>query len=121
MARELGRTDLTLTRATLEQLEHYSWPGNIRELRNVIMRAAVLCAGPMILPEHLPLEKMRATISPPAAAAHADPERQKILDVLARHGGNQHAAAEELGINRRTLMRRLDQYAIPRPRKRPPG
>jgi DNA-binding NtrC family response regulator len=48
----------------------------------------------------------------------AEVERRAILDALARHGGNQHAAAHDLGIHRRTLMRRLDHYGIPRPRKR---
>ena len=44
-------------------------------------------------------------------------ERQRILDALAKCGGNQTQAAEMLGISRRTLLRRLDEYAVPRPRK----
>ena len=44
-------------------------------------------------------------------------ERQRILDALERCGGNQSRAAQELGIPRRTLLRRLDEYGVPRPRK----
>jgi DNA-binding NtrC family response regulator len=47
----------------------------------------------------------------------ADAERARILETLERYGGNQTKAAEALGISRRTLLRRLDEYALPRPRK----
>jgi DNA-binding NtrC family response regulator len=48
----------------------------------------------------------------------ADLERQRIMDALAQCGGNQSKAAEILGISRRTLVSRLDEYDLPRPRKR---
>jgi DNA-binding NtrC family response regulator len=137
MARELGRDEIAVTAAAQALLESYAWPGNVRELRNVIMRAAVLCNGPVIGPEHLPNDLLRARAptptrrgerpSPPPRPGSiresvrktvAEVERKAILDALARHGGNQHAAARDLGIHRRTLMRRLDHYGIPRPRKR---
>jgi DNA-binding NtrC family response regulator len=134
MAKELGRDELGVSPEALALLDAYAWPGNIRELRNAIMRAAVLCSGAMIRPEHLPPEITRApapatpnrkhtpprsgTIRDSVRRTVAEVEKQAILDALARHGGNQHAAADELGIHRRTLMRRLDQYGIPRPRKR---
>jgi DNA-binding NtrC family response regulator len=58
-------------------LEAYSWPGNIRELRNVIERAVLLCGGGTIRPEHLPMDKMRATYAayprPAAAPGEASP------------------------------------------------
>jgi two-component system response regulator AtoC len=114
-------------------LERYSWPGNIRELRNVIDRAVLLCTGATILPEHLPLEKMKATLT----ATQARPEegstvrggtmpikseiealeRQRILDALKECAGNQTKAAKLLGMSRRTLLHRLDTYGIARPRK----
>ena len=131
-----------LSSRALELLEGYRWPGNIRELRNVIERAALLCTTNLIEPEHLPVEKMTATwgsapskastgVAPggsPASAAGvppADPnlneadadERQRILAALERCGGNQTRAARELGISRRTLSTRLNKYNIPRPRK----
>ena len=113
-------------------LERYSWPGNIRELRNVIDRAVLLCTGATILPEHLPLEKMKATLtatqSPRTEEAPTTRggtikseiealERQRILDALKECAGNQTKAAKLLGMSRRTLLHRLDTYGIARPRK----
>jgi two-component system, NtrC family, response regulator AtoC len=116
------------------RLLDYAWPGNIRELRNVIERAAVLSEGRAIGPEHLPLDKMRGVVlvSRPATApeiSEAVPvsdlsavelgERNRILEALAQSAGNQSRAAELLGVSRSTLLNRLDAYRIRRPRKRP--
>jgi two-component system response regulator AtoC len=124
----------------IAMLERYSWPGNIRELKNFIERAILLCTDGTIRPEHLPVEKMRATLlatapedlpRPPAPDAdlfladgpEADltdaerRERRAIVEALEACGGNQTAAAKKIGVSRRTLVSRLDKYAIPRPRK----
>ncbi|HEV8247317.1 MAG TPA: sigma 54-interacting transcriptional regulator [Polyangiaceae bacterium] len=66
-----GRAPLTFSPEALFVLEHYSWPGNIRELRNVVERAALLCTGDALLPEHLPLERMGRTL--PARLPSASP------------------------------------------------
>ena len=171
---------------TLALLQSYRWPGNIRELRNVLERAVLLCLGERIELEHLPLEKMRGTVlspntgvgpapqrpaisreasdsavvptmwdesdlagsgdtlAPPGAStrpfAHnpltakkrskkktrgVPPEgtpqwtsdRQEIIDALEECAGNQSEAAKRLGVSRRTLVSRLIQFRIPRPRK----
>ncbi len=127
-----------LSREAIDLLRGYSWPGNVRELRNVIERAVLLCSGDRITAEHLPVDKMAATVAayaaapPPATSAAAaataaastlrgeleSVERQRILDALAACGGNQSQAAKMLGIPRNTLLARLDQYGVPRPRKR---
>jgi DNA-binding NtrC family response regulator len=116
-------------------LQEYSWPGNIRELRNVMDRAAILCTGFEIGPEHLPLEKMAdkepnsadavdaPTASTVVVAARVDEskrqdERRRILDALAACAGNQSRAAALLGMPRRTFVSRLETYGIPRPQKR---
>jgi DNA-binding NtrC family response regulator len=117
--------------STLALLEAYPWPGNVRELKNVIERGAVLCQGEELLPEHLPpklVDTARSTTSPPptrestppaAPISRATPsERQAILDALESCAGNQTRAAQLLGISRRTLVTRLDDFDIPRPRKR---
>jgi DNA-binding NtrC family response regulator len=147
-----------LTPQALELLCEYGWPGNIRELRNVMERALLLCGGGVVDVEHLPIEKMRAsshsipappapparrqpapTAPPPIAAAAAPPsspspppapkpaapavavppsERDRIIEALVRAGGNQKDAAAILGVSRRTLINRLIQFQIPRPRKK---
>jgi transcriptional regulator with PAS, ATPase and Fis domain len=109
-----------LTPEALGLMRAYSWPGNIRELRNVIERAVLLSDGEPIRSEHLPGEKMRATLlarSHPAMRG-SDDEQQRIEQALLRAGGNQTQAARLLGISRRTLVNRLNEFAsIHRPRK----
>ena len=120
----------TLSREALDALEQYSWPGNIRELRNAIERAVLLCGGSAITPNHLPIEKMRVTFStvraaPPIAppvVATAGPvddraELDRILAALQECSGNQTRAAKLLGMGRRTLITKLERYNITRPRK----
>jgi DNA-binding NtrC family response regulator len=123
-----------LSPAAVTALESYAWPGNIRELRNVIERAALLCDGSWIEPEHLPskLTAVSPTPLPPSESQTMpalDPraqllgeierlDRERIVDALARCGGNQTHAAELLGMSRRTLVTRLQSYDLPRPRKR---
>ncbi|WP_438015402.1 sigma 54-interacting transcriptional regulator [Sorangium sp. So ce315] len=169
----------------LEALEAYAWPGNVRELRNVIERAAVLCAGDAVLPGDLPphltsdaaprlgrgagagaaprlgdsdaapglggsaprlggsdaAPRLGGSAPPPAsvdaAPAPESPtpqpgadamarlrlemkalERQRVVEALEQSAGNQTRAAKLLGISLRTLVNRIDEYGIPRPRKR---
>jgi DNA-binding NtrC family response regulator len=136
VARQLGRAAPSLSAEALELLRGYGWPGNIRELRNMMERAVVLCSGEEITAEHLPAQKMRrpadqgvlpAVPPTPAPLAAASPgvalreekavaERRAIIDALERCAGNQTRAAELLGISRRTLCSRLKEYNIPRPR-----
>ncbi len=113
----------TLSPEAVGRLEGYAWPGNVRELRNVIERSIALLDGGELRPEHLPdairageqqaptkLEELRQEVR----AA----ERQAIIDALEEHGGNQTLAAKALGISRRTLVNRLDEFELPRPRKK---
>jgi DNA-binding NtrC family response regulator len=103
-----ARKDLSPRAAEL--LEQAAWPGNIRELRNVVSRAALLAPGDRILPEHLP-----ASLRAPDAGKRGEPpllelERRAILDALERHAGNRTHAARALGISRRTLLYKLKEY-----------
>jgi transcriptional regulator with GAF, ATPase, and Fis domain len=145
--RQTGRArPLDISSEALLQLSKYSWPGNIRELRNVIERATLLCTGDVITPEHLPTEKMAATLTTPVkekgkgwplpSSAEIDPvlvsregdlrlkgnesqeeKRQHILQALMECGGNNTEAAKLLGVSRRTLGKWLEAFGIPRPRK----
>jgi transcriptional regulator of acetoin/glycerol metabolism len=104
-------------------LRSHEWPGNIRELRNVIERVALLCDGTVVLPRHLPphLTATHVAATLPADAPLRDTvreaERQRIVEALEASKGNQTRAAELLGVSRRTLISRLDDYGLPRPRK----
>ncbi len=92
----------------MARLMEYDFPGNVRELENVIEHAFVLCRGGLIEVRHLPPEFRPE--QPPALPAPCNlkaMERQMILAALERHGGNRTRAARELGIHPATLYRKL--------------
>ncbi|HXI55735.1 MAG TPA: sigma 54-interacting transcriptional regulator [Polyangia bacterium] len=140
-AKVMGRPVPILSPQALGLLRSYSWPGNIRELRNAMERALLLCTSDHLTAEHLPVEKMRGTALGAAAPAPANTsrrpvtiaavsdseqpppldegdrqERNRIVEALARCQGNQTRAARMLGMPRRTFCARLKSYNIPRPR-----
>ncbi len=101
--------------AAAQALTAYSWPGNIRELRNLVLQLGTLCYGAEIDASDLPPEIREAgergssSTSRPATEL-AEVEKQTILRALEKAGGHQGLASEELGISRRTLIRKLKQY-----------
>jgi DNA-binding NtrC family response regulator len=105
-----------LSASASECLERYSWPGNIRELRNAMERAALLSRGELILPEHLPARvrtggaEPAAPIAAPSGADLEAIERQAIFQALRQHGFNRTETAKALGISRRTLLYKLQQF-----------
>jgi DNA-binding NtrC family response regulator len=108
---EAGPDPKQITPATEERLLAWTWPGNIRELRNALLRAAILAPGDRILPEHLPPQVLKAPISPETGPRSlADIERNAIFEALKRCDGNRTRAARELGISRRKLLYRLRDY-----------
>ncbi|MBX3156080.1 MAG: sigma 54-interacting transcriptional regulator [Deltaproteobacteria bacterium] len=142
----LGR-GFTFDEEARQWLSSHDWPGNIRELRNACERAVLLATGAVIERHHLTIDdpakragprfRNSPTIPPPTGvfpmnphapsaadmpsqvrATVAELEKQRILEALDRCAGNQTRAAELLGISRRTLINRLDEYGIARPRKR---
>jgi two-component system response regulator AtoC len=125
ICRELGRPEPGIPSKVMSLLESYSWPGNIRELKNVMERAVLLCSDRMIDTEHLPMDKLGASVSSPGLPGTAPDgqqagppdERQRIIDALAACAGNQSRAAKMLDIPRRTFVSRLDQYKLARPKK----
>jgi two-component system response regulator FlrC len=102
-AADLGRPPLRLSDAARALLSGAELRGNIRELKNVLERAAILCDGGVIDVEHIWLDP-RATPAPAAANATLEQlERAAIERALADSGGNRRQAAERLGIGLRTL------------------
>jgi two-component system, NtrC family, response regulator AtoC len=105
----------SLANETIAALEAYAWPGNVRELRYVMERALVTGGEGPILPEHLP-PQMRGT-GPVATVKEEGATRERVIEALAQCDGNQTKAAELLGVSRRTLINRMIEYGLPRPRK----
>jgi transcriptional regulator with PAS, ATPase and Fis domain len=142
IAGDMERSPPRLSAAARQQLRSYGWPGNIRELRNVIERAVLLSTGDEIPLKHLPSNPMKSDPLPaPGGAApvehmpletlpaeqdttgviltpEASDERSRIVAALERCAGNQTQAARLLGVSRGTLVSRIIEYSIPRPRKR---
>ncbi|MBO0330865.1 sigma-54-dependent transcriptional regulator [[Muricauda] lutisoli] len=91
----------------LEVLKRYSWPGNIRELENVVQRAVIMCDGKITL-EHLPDElKYKIDFPEKGFKTLQEKEKEYIREVLLSTQGNKTKAAEILGINRKTLREKL--------------
>ena len=116
----------TVSSEVYDYLEAYPWPGNVREVENMVQRALVLAAGPMLTVEDFAfnLEEPPAARAAPRAPSSAslrddlkDEERRRILDALEHCQGNQSSAAKLLGIPRRTLVERLRAYGVTRKRK----
>lgn len=114
---------LSIDDEATQALTAYDWPGNVRELRSVLDRASVVCDGSVIRLADLPLEDMRrragSSSKPPPnrASSRSESDRRRIEDALRECGGNQTRAARLLGISRRTLVYRLDELDLPRPRR----
>jgi two-component system response regulator HydG len=112
-----GRPPLDVAPDTLAILTAYAWPGNVRELENAVERAVALARGARLTPEDLP-ERVRTTGEAASVVARAQErrltlrelEREYILETMRRTGGNKSRAAEMLGLDRKTLYRKLDEY-----------
>ena len=136
---EMSRPPLTLSPAALAILTAYSWPGNVREVRNLAMQLALEVEGPAVLPEHLPprITKEAASLQSPAAKGVPPPQQEKpavlravgddglpkepapehneaelLRRTVAECGGNMTQAARRLGIHRSTLYRRLARCGV---------
>jgi DNA-binding NtrC family response regulator len=103
----------TISPAAAEILISYPWPGNIRELKSVIHKVAILTDSGIISKDHLPSHlAIQKTVPPLSSKTLEDIEREHILRVLAETDGNQSLAAKTLGINRKTLYKKIKKYKI---------
>jgi DNA-binding NtrC family response regulator len=113
---------VSVDEAARQALVTQAWPGNIRELRNALERAVIVCDGELIRAEHLPvpIAPVRLSVAEPESAdaiAFAvgtnldDAEKALILKTLAAHGNNKTQTAQILGISLKTLHNKLRRYA----------
>jgi two-component system response regulator HydG len=125
LAERAGKPSLALSPGAAEKLVAYSWPGNVRELENCLERGVALARFDQLTAEDLP-EKIREFRAEKFVVAADDPtevvtleqlEKSYILRVLSLMGGNKSQAAQLLGVDRRTLYRKLARYEGSSPSK----
>jgi transcriptional regulator with PAS, ATPase and Fis domain len=117
LRRTLGRGPTRVSPEALRHLVSYRWPGNIRELRNVLERILLLAgATDELLPSHLPQEightEGEMTAPGEAELSLEEVERRHIGRALIHHGGNRSRTAKALGISRATLYEKLHRYGL---------
>jgi DNA-binding NtrC family response regulator len=127
-----GRAVCDLSAAALRALQAHDWPGNFRELRNVIERCVALCAGDLIDLDDLPdgLRSAACDIAPPVTAVRVaaplarskwEAEAVCIIEALEQHNHSRSRAAAALGISRMTLYRKLHKYGLANLAEEPAG
>jgi DNA-binding NtrC family response regulator len=120
-AHEAGRAITAVSRRTMDIFQAFYWPGNIRQLRNVVRTAMILTSGPVLCITELPwlIEEMKAFCPGAEGSASVEQvplselERRAILAALERAEGNQTQAARVLGISDRTLREKVKKYRNP--------
>ena len=114
----MGKSMPALSEKTLKILLNYDYPGNVRELENILEHALIICPDDVIEARHLPdyLGRRAAAGAPAPAPAAVRPalqlQREQLAAALRRHGGNRSATARSLGIDRTTLWRRMKKLGL---------
>lgn len=108
--KELDRNLIGFDPAASTMLRQYSWPGNLRQLKNIVKRATLLARGEFITPTELGEE---LNVHPTIIQTKEESEKKLILDALKQTGNNKSRAASLLGIDRKTLYNKLRHYEIP--------
>ena len=101
-----------ISNEALALLRRYAFPGNVRELENAIEHAFVMCREERIQPRHLPRRIVAAANENGQEPREPRSERAVIQEALQRHGGNRQATAQELGMHRSTLWRKLQHFGL---------
>jgi DNA-binding NtrC family response regulator len=113
IAVDLGRLHLTLSDQTIEAMTAYTWPGNIRELKNVIERAVLLASGETIRPSDLHLEfRSEVAVDGESQLTFSELQRLHIQKALDAERGNVARAAVRLGLTRGALYNKMKRFAI---------
>jgi DNA-binding NtrC family response regulator len=128
LCQSVGAPDVVIPAATMDLLVQRRWTGNIRELRNALIRAILLSRGAPLGPDHFPgldagadasAERVvvaaagaSARAAKPAPAARDADLRERLVALLAQHAGNRSRVAQDLGISRTTLYRYLERFGL---------
>jgi two-component system response regulator AtoC len=122
LCRRMGRQGPRFAGGVMDRLLGYSFPGNVRELENILERALIYCSGGVITLEDIDLHREefspQETPAPEPESGAADPpslfdiEKRAILEALERCGGNRTRAAEMLGLSRKTILNKLRAWGI---------
>lgn len=115
--KRLGKSGMELSLDAIESFCCYQWPGNVREMQNVLEGAIQLTPGPVITPDFFPeyfklQEHQNETKIRLPSSKITSEEKQIIIDCLHQHRFNKTATAKALGVSRRTLYRRLEKYGL---------
>jgi DNA-binding NtrC family response regulator len=108
-----GKSSIKIDSATLTLLKKYRWPGNIRELGNIVERSCLMCQGDTMLPSHLFFdEKLHENDkeAPRMSGTIYEMEKELIIQTLEEVNGNKTKAADSLGISIRTLRNKINEY-----------
>lgn len=117
--RELDRHLIGFDAAASEAIQNYSWPGNLRQLKNIVKRATLLAQGDFISIRELGDEILEHATPDAQQMQHSfvlhdeETEKQRILNALQQTGNNKTKAAQLLGVDRKTLYNKLKLYNIP--------
>ena len=127
IARRRGRAVSGFTPRAMQRLVEYDFPGNVRELENILEQALVIGHGPEIDENHLPRQvrestgllvasatrpSTRAIMAVPLQQDHQPTPARKLSALLQAHGWNRQKTADALGISRSTLWRRMKEYGL---------
>lgn len=121
-AQEFGKPNIIFDQSVTDVFMRYEWPGNIREMKNVVRRAVLLATNNIVTTDSLPDEMLESSLSPASYSSAAEPvdlksikeksEQELIISTIVKAKYNKSQAAKLLGIDRKTLYNKLKQYGI---------
>lgn len=117
-AAKYHKGEMEIAPETIQKLERYQWPGNIRELQHALERAVIMSDVPVLLPQDFNLQPSGTPIAVGGGFPEAENlnleevEKNAIRDAIMKHNGNLSRAAKELGLGRTTLYRKLSKYGL---------
>ena len=114
ISRETGKQISSFSAEALEMLSSYHFPGNVRELQNLVERAVILCEGSVLRPEDFGLDQLglQQKTERLRSGSVKEAERIAIIAALERHKGHREKTAAELGITRRTLLNKMKEHNL---------